>query len=100
MAWWFGKNLQPVAIFRDQGVPEDLGSVNGAIAVSLASVDYVAPAGVRGLYVGVAGEVKVDLPDGSTGITFKSLAAGIEHAIAVTKIYKTGTTATDILVLK
>jgi hypothetical protein len=77
-----------------------LGSVRGAAAVDLSSADYTAPGGVRGIYVGVSGDVKVDLVDGSTGITFVSLAAGVEHAIAVTKIYKTGTTATSVLALK
>lgn len=77
-----------------------LAGVRGAAAVDLSSADYTAPGGLRGIYVGVAGDVKVDMPDGSTAITFAALAAGIEHAIVVTKIYKTGTTATGILALK
>ena len=50
----------------------------------------------RGLYVGVAGDVKVTMAD-DTVITFVGLAAGIEHAIAAKRVWATGTTATSIL---
>lgn len=54
----------------------------------------------RGVYVGVTGDLKVDLLD-SANKTFKNIAAGIIHPIRVKKIYSTGngTSATDILVL-
>lgn len=50
----------------------------------------------RGLYVGVSGNVKVDMIDGST-LTFVGLAAGIIHPLAVRRVYSTGTTATSIV---
>ena len=50
----------------------------------------------RGLYVGVKGDVKVDLAKSGT-ITFKNLAAGVFHPIRAKKVYATGTTATDII---
>lgn len=53
----------------------------------------------RGLYVGVAGDVKVDMASGDT-ITFKTLSAGIIHPLRVRKVYSTGTNATDILGIK
>lgn len=50
----------------------------------------------RGLYVGVSGDVKVDSIDGNA-VTFTSLAAGIIHPISCTKVYATGTDATNIV---
>lgn len=50
----------------------------------------------RGIYVGVAGDVKVDFANGDT-VTFTDLAAGVIHAIAVRKVYSTGTAATNIV---
>jgi hypothetical protein len=52
----------------------------------------------RGLYVGVTGDVKVDMP-GSSAITFVGLAAGIIHPICATRVYSTGTTATSIVAI-
>lgn len=72
-------------------------SALGAEAIDLSSTDATPslkdPNGVamvpRGLYLGTAGTLKVDLADGTT-FTFHNLAAGIEHAIATTKVYKSG----------
>lgn len=50
----------------------------------------------RGLYVGVSGNVKVDMADGTT-VTFTGLASGIIHPISAVRVYATGTTATNIL---
>ena len=51
----------------------------------------------RYLYAGVSGDVKATLAhDGST-VVFKSLAAGVLHPIAVSRVWATGTTATNIL---
>lgn len=51
----------------------------------------------RGLYVGVSGNVKVDLDGGSTAVTLVGLAAGVVHPLRVTRVYSTDTTATDIV---
>lgn len=53
----------------------------------------------RGIYVGVSGDVKVDMVGGTTA-TFVNLAAGIIHPIQATRIYATGTDATNILGLR
>lgn len=50
----------------------------------------------RGLYVGVTGDVKVDLVEEGT-VIFVGLAAGIIHPIAAIRVYATGTTATNIV---
>lgn len=50
----------------------------------------------RGLYVGVAGHVKiVDIAGNTT--TFNNLAAGQIHWIRATRVFSTGTTATSIV---
>lgn len=50
----------------------------------------------RGIYVGVSGDVKVDLVNSGT-ITFANLAAGIIHPIRAKRVYATGTAATGIV---
>lgn len=50
----------------------------------------------RGLYVGVSGDVKVDLVGGTT-VTFVNLAAGVIHPIRARRVYATGTDATSIV---
>lgn len=50
----------------------------------------------RGLYLGNAGDVKVDTIGGDT-VTFTSLSAGVIHPIRVARVYATGTTATNII---
>ena len=51
---------------------------------------------IRGLYVGVSGDVAiVDMMDND--ITLEGLAAGVIHPIACKQVKATGTTATGIL---
>lgn len=53
------------------------------------------PVGIRGLYVGVGGDVKVTI--GGQVIIFKNLAAGIIHPIYVSRVWATETTATNLV---
>lgn len=66
-------------------------------SISTGSGDVTTTHTTVGLYVGGTGNVKVDTANGDT-VTIVALAAGVWHPISVTKIYATGTTATDILV--
>lgn len=50
----------------------------------------------RGLYVGTAGNVTCITADGDT-VVFKNLAAGVVHAISVSRVKSTGTGALDIV---
>lgn len=62
------------------------------------SANLSLPSGInrtKGLYVGVTGDVKVDMADGST-FTFVSLSGGMIHPISAKKVYATGTTATSL----
>jgi len=53
----------------------------------------------RGIYVGVAGDVKVKMAGarGDEDVTFVGLAAGIIHPMVVKRIFATGTAATSIV---
>jgi len=53
----------------------------------------------RALYIGGAGDVKIDTPEGST-VTLYSTAAGSILPIRCVRVYSTGTTATNIVGLK
>jgi hypothetical protein len=52
----------------------------------------------RGVYVGGAGTVKVNMQDSGT-VTFTGVPVGTLLPIRATRVYSTGTTATTILAL-
>lgn len=68
---------------------------NGAAVTPNDSTTFAA---TRALYVGVSGDVKVDLAGGAT-LTFKAAPVGMLPIQAV-RVYSTGTTATDIVALR
>jgi len=71
----------------------------GAVTVTPSDATTYDPA-LRGLYVGVSGNVAVRFADGTTA-TFVGLAAGTVHTIAcVDRVLATGTTATSILAFR
>lgn len=53
------------------------------------------PVVTRKIYVGTAGDLKVDMLGGGT-VTLKSVPVGW-HDIRVRRVYATGTTATDLV---
>jgi hypothetical protein len=65
-------------------------------AFSVTTNDTTTFAATKGLFIGVAGDVKVKMKNG-TAITFTGLSAGIIHPISVTMVYATGTTALNIV---
>lgn len=67
-----------------------------AAAIDTSGGDATLATPSRGLYVGVAGDVKVDMATGGT-VTFKAMAAGVVHPLSVKKVYQTGTTATNLV---
>lgn len=67
-----------------------------AEVVTSNSVTYESP--TRGVYVGVGGNVKVDMVSGGT-VTFVGVPAGALLPIQVERIYATGTTATNMVAL-
>lgn len=74
---------------------------NEAANIDLSSTDYTNTAVPEGfkLYVGGTGDVKVDMEKTGTGITFTAVNVGQFCPILVTKVYKTGTTATHLVAL-
>jgi hypothetical protein len=51
----------------------------------------------RGLYVGVAGNVRVILAGDTDAVTLTGLAAGMVHPFRVKRVLSTSTTATSIV---
>jgi Mn-containing catalase len=76
--------------------PLHVNAATGGAAIipsDSAAVDF------NGFYVGGAGNVKVDLYDGST-ITLTGVLVGVIYPMKVSKVYATGTTATNLVGLK
>ena len=69
-----------------------------AVAITPDDANDLATTPTEGLYIGVTGDVKVDMIDGST-VTFTALKGGIVYPYSVSRVYATGTTATDIVAL-
>jgi hypothetical protein len=70
----------------------------GAVAIDYSGGNQTLSTEARGVYVGTAGHLKVDMADGTT-VTFSNLAAGNIYPIAITKIYQTGSTAAGLVLL-
>ena len=68
-----------------------------AVTVDLNTADFI-PNYPSQLFVGGTGTIKVDTPE-STGVTFTGVTVGF-FPVLVTKVYKTGTTATDIVAVR
>ena len=81
---------------NDRGVYYSLAfSSITSVDLSSADVEFTVPAQ---LYIGIAGDVKVDTPE-STGVTLKNVPLGV-LPIIVTKVYKIGTGAQEIIALR
>ncbi len=90
---WDGENEQFVPY---EGLVKLMGvSIERAFAVSPNDTDDL-PHNTIAIYVGTDGDVKLDLATEGT-VTFKNLMPGYVYYIRASKIYDTGTTATDII---
>ena len=65
------------------------------VDLSSADAEFTVPAQ---LYIGTTGDIKVDTTE-STGVTLKTVPVGILPVI-VTKVYKDGTSAEEIIALR
>lgn len=70
----------------------------GGVVIDYSGGDQTLAQYARGVYVSAAGNLKVDMLDGST-ITFSNLAAGQYYPFTVRKIYQTGSTAAGVALL-
>lgn len=75
----------------------DVSSARSAVAVDVSVSDQDLALGCRGLYIGTAGNIVVDLP-GASSITFTNVPVGI-LPIQATQVYNSGTTAAGIVAL-
>ncbi len=67
-----------------------------ASAVDVSSTDATLSPPCRMLWIGVTGDVKVDMAGGQTAVTFKSVPVGPLYVRAI-KVYHTGTTGNSIV---
>ena len=79
----------------------DVTSASAAETVNIGGGDYTPSFNggqARALWVGTAGNVKVNMvgTPGSAGVTFPNLTVGW-HPIQFTKVYQTGTTASNMV---
>lgn len=72
-------------------------SAHSAEAVTPSDSTVLKP--TRGLYIGTAGDVKVDMAERGTAVIFAGVQAGTLLPIQVTKVYSADTSATGILAL-
>jgi hypothetical protein len=68
--------------------------VQGAASVTTSDSADLTGGLCRGLYVGTTGNVKVTMASGEV-VTFNSMAVGY-HPLAVSRVWATGTTASNI----
>lgn len=80
--------------FHEQRVELTSPCNNGFSIVPSDAVDLSRT--TRGIYVGSSGDLNVTTKGGDT-VTLKNLAAGIVHPLRVSRVWATGTTATDIV---
>lgn len=78
-------------------IQQDVSSAYGAVAVDVSGGNQTLPSGSRGLYVGVTGHIKIDMPN-ATGITFSNVPVGV-LTVQATRVYQTGTTAASVVAL-
>ncbi len=73
---------------------------NAALITPSDTIDLAMPA-TKGIYVGGAGNIKVDLVEGGTAILFTGVGAGAILPIQAKRVYTlgSGTTATALIAL-
>ena len=83
----------PVTMTDADGGADSIGPALNAFAVLPSDTAAVA---ARSIYVGGAGDVAVTMQGGGT-VTFKAVPAGAILPVRVSKVFMTGTTATNLV---
>jgi hypothetical protein len=78
------------------GMDGDSLSAPGYGAAAITTADTDQNTSFRAIYVGGAGDIKVDMPGGGT-VTFVAVPQGTLLPIRPKRIYATGTTATNLV---
>ncbi len=74
--------------------------ITSADTVDLSSTDYVPPApatSTRSIFVGTAGDITMLLVDDTVPVTYHNVPVGRMGGIYAQRIYKTGTTASQLM---
>lgn len=79
-------------------VPAQDAPYTGAVTIDYSGGDQSLATNSRGIFVGGAGNLKVDFIDGTT-VTLTGLTAGSVYRLCVKKIYQTGSSATNCAAL-
>lgn len=68
------------------------------VDTDIGSADKAYDPPLRAVSIGTAGTLKVDTPN-SEGVTIPAnvLSIGVQHSLVITKVYKTGTGASEII---
>lgn len=77
----------------------DSGPANGVVLVNISSTDHdFSSRPLRGISIGTAGDLKVEMVDGTVEIIpANALAIGIQHSMCVKRVFKIGTSADEIV---
>ena len=73
-------------------------AATGAVAVNISSVDHAFNTPTRYLFCGGAGNVVCQHLDGSV-VTYTGITAGTQLRASLIKVYKTNTTATNMVAM-
>jgi hypothetical protein len=73
-------------------------SASDASEVDLSDGDASFECCTRGLFIGTAGDVHVEMKSGRE-VTFRNVVAGCERPWRLRKVFAVGTTATDLVAL-
>lgn len=83
--------------FENEGQVKELDfPAEGAFAINISDSNNLSII-TRAIYIGGAGQMKVDMYNAGTAILFSGLVAGMLLPIRVVKVYSTETTATQII---
>lgn len=72
----------------------------GHKAVAVTPSDSATFETTRGVYVGTAGDLVVRFAGDTANVTLKNVVAGVTHPWSIVRVAATGTTATDIVVIR
>ena len=71
---------------------------NDGEVIDISAADHSCTQMTRAIYVGTSGAVKVDMR-GGTALTFTNVQDGTVLPVRVSKVYQTGTTASNMVAL-
>lgn len=81
--------------YEHQGTELDSPASSAVVITPHDSTDLVKPS--RGIYVGVGGDISVEMAGTGTAIVFVGVAAGTVLPFRVTRVNATATTATNLV---